>query len=237
MMQDGERIPHMQRNRGAYTVSENNNTDASYDVKCNDNGFWWLRTPGRDAGSAAVVGIYGHVSDWGTSVDDSDYGGICPALHLNLSSVSVWSYAGTVCTDGTVNEIKPSVSTGGNTGNTTQQSGGQAQKAPAKQGTVLTAKDKKLKCKVTSSDASNPTVSITGATSKNRTVVTIPAAVTISGVTYKVTAISAKAFNGYKKLKTVTIGSNVKKIGSKAFLWLYFTDESNNRQKRDLYRK
>ena len=43
------------------------------------------------------------------------------------------------------------------------------------------------------------------------------ATVTISGVTYKVTAISTKAFNGYKKLKTVTIGSNVKKIGSKAF--------------------
>ncbi len=28
---------------------------------------------------------------------------VCPALHLNLSS-DVWSYAGTVCTDGTVDE-------------------------------------------------------------------------------------------------------------------------------------
>lgn len=54
---------------------------------------------------------------------------------------------------------------------------------------------------------------------KNKKVksVSIPATVTKDGVTYKVTAVSAKAFKGYKKLTKVVIGSNVTTIGSKAF--------------------
>ena len=39
----------------------------------------------------------------------------------------------------------------------------------------------------------------------------------MKGVTYKVTAVSDKAFKGNKKLTTVTIGSNVAKIGKEAF--------------------
>lgn len=46
---------------------------------------------------------------------------------------------------------------------------------------------------------------------------TIPATVKVKGVTYKVTAISDRAFKGNKKLTTVTIGSNVTKIGIGAF--------------------
>ena len=197
----------------AYAEAQNPYTEYSW-PNC-----WWLRSP--YAYGAACVDDSGYANIIGRIDYDGD--AVCPALHLNLSSASAWHCAGTVCTDGTVDEIKPPVSTeenntGNNTGNTTQKPGEQSQnKVPAKKGTVLTANDTKLKFKVTSSDASNPTVSVIGATSKNRTAVTIPATVTISGVTYKVTAISTKAFNGYKKLKTVTIGSNVKKIGSKAF--------------------
>ena len=47
--------------------------------------------------------------------------------------------------------------------------------------------------------------------------VTIPAAIKVNGVTYKVTSIGAKAFNGSKKLSKVTIGTNIKKISNNAF--------------------
>ena len=47
--------------------------------------------------------------------------------------------------------------------------------------------------------------------------VTIPAVIKVNGVTYKVTSIGAKAFNGSKKLTKVTIGTNIKKISNNAF--------------------
>lgn len=45
----------------------------------------------------------------------------------------------------------------------------------------------------------------------------IPATIKYKGVTYKVTAISANAVKGNKKIKSVTIGANVKSIAAKAF--------------------
>ena len=59
-------------------------------------------------------------------------------------------------------------------------------------------------------------VSLVG-TNKNAKSVTIPAVIKVKGVTYKVTSIGAKAFNGSKKLKKVTIGANIKKISNNAF--------------------
>lgn len=53
--------------------------------------------------------------------------------------------------------------------------------------------------------------------SKKITKAVIPASVQLSGVTYQVTGISANAFNGCSKLKSVTIGRNVTSIGAKAF--------------------
>lgn len=47
--------------------------------------------------------------------------------------------------------------------------------------------------------------------------VTIPAVIKVKGVTYKVTSIGTKAFNGNKKLSKVTVGTNVKKISNNAF--------------------
>ena len=59
-------------------------------------------------------------------------------------------------------------------------------------------------------------VSLVG-TNKNAKSVTIPAVIKVKGVTYKVTLIGTKAFNGSKKLKKVTIGTNIKKISNNAF--------------------
>ena len=52
---------------------------------------------------------------------------------------------------------------------------------------------------------------------KDKSELTIPATVKNAKKTYKVTNISSKAFDGQKKLKSVTIGKNVTTIGSKAF--------------------
>ncbi len=80
---------------------------------------------------------------------------------------------------------------------------------------------KNLKYKVTATDArnsdgSNGTVSVTGYDGNNLTSVKVPDTVSIDGYTFKVTAIAGKAFNKKSKLKTVTIGDNVKSIGSSA---------------------
>ncbi len=50
-----------------------------------------------------------------------------------------------------------------------------------------------------------------------KTSITIPDTIKINGYTYKVTEIASKAFKNNKKLKSVTIGKNVKKIGKEAF--------------------
>lgn len=52
--------------------------------------------------------------------------------------------------------------------------------------------------------------------SVNKKTVTVPATVTISGRTYQVTQVNAKAFKG-SKIRTVTIGQNVKTIKAGAF--------------------
>ena len=62
------------------------------------NCCWWLRSPGSTY-SAAYADSSGWGSDDGINVD-SDDGAVRPALHVNLSSLSV-SDAGTVTSDGT----------------------------------------------------------------------------------------------------------------------------------------
>ena len=61
------------------------------------------------------------------------------------------------------------------------------------------------------------TVTCTGPVNRGITAVTIPSAVTIAGHKYPVTAVGKNAFKECKKLKTVTIGNSVKKIGDYAF--------------------
>ena len=53
--------------------------------------------------------------------------------------------------------------------------------------------------------------------SAKATSVTVPATITVDNKEYKVTEIAANAFANNKKLKKITIGSNIQKIGKKAF--------------------
>ncbi len=68
--------------------------------------------------------------------------------------------------------------------------------------------------------ASNKAREVTFVKPKNSKKITlsIPPTITIDGYCYKVTAIANKACKGNKKLKSVKIGGNVKKIGKEAFL-------------------
>lgn len=66
--------------------------------------FWWLRSPGYNSSSATEVFGYGRINRDGNNVYDN-IAGVRPALHLNLSSANLFSYAGTVSSDGTKNEV------------------------------------------------------------------------------------------------------------------------------------
>ena len=61
------------------------------------------------------------------------------------------------------------------------------------------------------------TVEFGSLVNKKKTTVVIPATVKLENVTYKVTSIAKNAFKGNSKLKKVTIGKNVAKIGKRAF--------------------
>ena len=71
--------------------------------------------------------------------------------------------------------------------------------------------------RVTSDDKTNPTVSFERLTDKKATRVTVPKTVTVDDVTYTVTAVSAGAFKGCRKLTSVTLSANIESIGSNAF--------------------
>ncbi len=76
--------------------------------------MWWLRSPGGVNDCASLMFSEGTVNTYGYGVDnDVDGLAVRPALHLNLSSDSGWSYAGTVTSDGRIKEHespKPTVS-------------------------------------------------------------------------------------------------------------------------------
>ena len=71
----------------------------------------------------------------------------------------------------------------------------------------------KYKYKVTGSS----TVAFAGIKNTSTTKVTIPKTVTFGGVTFKVTSIADNALKGKTKVTSVTIGTNVTKIGKNAF--------------------
>lgn len=82
--------------------------------------------------------------------------------------------------------------------------------------TVTDVKSKSV-YKVAGNATSGYTVTYVRPTSQKAKSVTIPATVTVNGVSCKVTSIANNAFKGQKKLKKVTIGANVTTIGKKAF--------------------
>lgn len=94
----------------------------------------------------------------------------------------------------------------------------QDEKTVVKKGKVYTISN--MKYKVTNANMKGKgTVTLIGTTKKSTklTKLTVKASVKISGAAFKVTAIGKNAFKKYTKLKTVSIGKNVKTIGSGAF--------------------
>ncbi len=71
--------------------------------------------------------------------------------------------------------------------------------------------------KVTKAGLTGGTVEYVKPLNKNKKTVSIPATVKIDGITYKVTSIAKNAFKNNKSIKKLTIGTNVSKIGAKAF--------------------
>lgn len=71
--------------------------------------------------------------------------------------------------------------------------------------------------KYTVTDTDKKTVEYKAPTNTKKTSVTVPSQVTIEGTKYQVTSIAKNAFKNNKKLRSVTIGSHVKKIGAGAF--------------------
>ena len=99
------------------------------------------------------------------------------------------------------------------TGNSKPTNGINTADSPLK-GTVLKDSKNKVAYKVLEQ---GKTVTFYKVDNKKITKVVIPATVSLNGIKYKVTAISDNAFNGCKKLKSVTIGKFVTTIGNKAF--------------------
>ena len=74
---------------------------------------WWLRSPGSDTSTAVYVCETGYPDKYGNlgGVVYYDDNAVRPALHLSLSSSDLYSYAGTVSSDGSMNEEGGSVVT------------------------------------------------------------------------------------------------------------------------------
>ncbi len=70
--------------------------------------------------------------------------------------------------------------------------------------------------KGTKSSSKNGTVELTKS-NKSKSSITVPNTITVDGIDYKVTSVSKNAFKDNKKLKKITIGKNVKTIGTNAF--------------------
>ena len=68
------------------------------------NGYWWLRSPGYCEYDAMLVYGDGWVHGYGNDVSDHSHG-VRSALNLNLSSSNLYTWAGTVCSDGTDAEV------------------------------------------------------------------------------------------------------------------------------------
>jgi sorbitol-specific phosphotransferase system component IIA len=147
------------------------------------------------------------------------------------TKTGVKTYTCTVCS-ATKTETIPAIADNGNNSNggngnngsgsngNDNNSGSDANTSKIVKGKTYTVK--KMKYKVTKVAANGKgTVTLVGTTNKKTaksfTSLKIGKTVTINGVKFKITAIGNNAFKGYKKLKTVTIGANVKTIGKNAF--------------------
>lgn len=88
---------------------------------------------------------------------------------------------------------------------------------PAKAGTQLSAAEAGASYQVVSEDEKQPTVVYTAPADKNVKKITVPATITVGGITYKVVSVAPDAFKNCRKLTSVKISAGVQKIGKNAF--------------------
>ena len=204
--------------------------------------YWWLRSPNLGR-FVAAVGDDGYSVYYGAA--DGSGIAVRPALHLDLSNTSLWSYAGTVCSDGTVTDadgniqtptpiptVKPTVTPTAKptaiptvaptpgmietpVSPTKSPVGNETDSTPVV-GQAIKDTNSKAFYQVVSTSSAGGTVSYIRPETKAKKA-KVPAVIYYNGKKYKVTSVAAKAFAGNKKLKTVVIGKNVKKIQKKAF--------------------
>ena len=159
----------------------------------------------------------GYVDRYGRYVYSYD-NGVCPALNLNLSSSDLWSYAGTVCSDGTVNGQAPWTPQGKET-----EKQPESQKQPKKEenlpkaGDVIQTNDAVYR--ITKMAATGNTVTLEKPLKKTNRTFNVPAAIkSADGKTiFRVTGIAKNAFRKNTKLAKVVLGGNLAKIGANAF--------------------
>ena len=189
--------------------------DAGYDGNC----WWWLRTSGDDKYNTLRVFSNGYVARGGYYANHYGDDGVCPALNLNLSSSALWSYAGTVCSDGTVNEQAAPWTP--QEKETEKQP--ESQKQPEKKenlpkaGDVIQTNDAVYR--ITKMAATGNTVTLEKPLKKTNRTFNVPASIkSADGKTvFRVTGIAKNAFRKNTKLAKVVLGGNLAKIGANAF--------------------
>lgn len=88
---------------------------------------------------------------------------------------------------------------------------------PAKAGTQLSTAEAGASYQVVSEDEKQPTVVYTAPADKKVKKITVPATITVGGITYKVESVAPDAFKNCRKLTSVKISAGVQKIGKNAF--------------------
>lgn len=88
---------------------------------------------------------------------------------------------------------------------------------PAKAGTQLSTAEAGASYQVVSEDEKQSTVVYTAPADKNVKKITVPATITVGGITYKVESVAPDAFKNCRKLTSVKISAGVQKIGKNAF--------------------
>ncbi len=201
------------------------------------NALWLLRSSTYDADNwlrmVSVVGGSGCGHSSGCAVSDK-YSAIRPALHIDLTS-DTWSKAGQVDSEEALEEedTRPSETQKPNPTETPvdnkvpEEPKKEPQTTDSTEPPVAAVRPAAVNTEikdsagvtytVTKSSVSGGEVSYSAPRNKKITAVAIPAVVKIKDVTYKVTSLKANACKNNRKLKKVTIGKNIKKIGKNAF--------------------
>lgn len=133
------------------------------------------------------------------------------------SSPSVQPPASSPTEPGTVESLKPQESTQPSATAIPEETAKSQKEKNIKEGMSITDSKTKTIYIVTFVVEGKNTVTYQKPKKKSVKKVNIPATITVEGVTYQVTGIANNALKGCKKLRSVVIGKNVKKIGKKAF--------------------